>query len=225
MAGNQFTAAGGDLPRNAKPGRPSVCLVFVRWHAGYFQLEIHTVPVLTPSSVPRPTSSTPAAWQPGRRAASRSASSSSPGTAGTARRGRCSSPATAGCAAVRKALHTTTGTPLLQVRARGPLLSSQVPPFLPHSHLGSASPLNPPEGSPQETPSSISSQRHWDLAPGPPCNASLTHGPAEPQLAQDQPSLHCLPTRMHPLTCTWPVGHTMPRWCPRVSQGGQASAG
>lgn len=140
------------------PGKPSLgdllssgCLVFVRWHAGYFQLQTRIVPVLTPSSAPRPISSTPAVWQLGHRAASRSASSSSPGTAGTAPRGRCSSPATVGCAVVRKALDTTTGTPLLQVRAHGPLPASQVPHFLPHSHLGSASSRNPPERSPQET--------------------------------------------------------------------------
>lgn len=114
--------------------------------------------LLTRCSAPRPISSTPAAWRPGHRAASKSASSSLPGTAGTAPRGHCSSPATAGCAAVRKALDTTTGTPSLQVRARGPLLSSQVPPFLPHPHLGCASPRNTPEGSFQEAISLISSQ-------------------------------------------------------------------
>lgn len=177
----------------------SLCVVFVRWHTGYFQLKICIVPVLTPGSAPRPISSTPAVWRLGRRAASRSASSSSPGTAGTARRGHCSSPATVGCAVVRKVLDTTTGTPLLQVRAHSPLLSSQVSPFLPHSHLGSASPRNPPEGSSQETSSPISSQIHSDLAPRPPCNASFAHGAAEPQLAQDQPLQNCLPTRMHPL--------------------------
>lgn len=187
------------------PGKPSqedppssVCLVSVRWHTGHFQLKICIVPVLTPSSVPRPISSTPAAWRPGRRAASRNASSSSPGTAGTARRGHCSSPAMVGCAVVRKVLDTTTGTPLLQVRAHGPLLSSQMPPFLPHSHLRRASPRNHPEGYPQETPSPITNQIQWDQASRPPCNASLTHGPAEPQLAQDQTLHNCLPTRMHP---------------------------
>lgn len=117
-------------------------------------------PFLTCSSAPRPISSTPVAWRPGHRAASRSASSSSPGTAGTAQRGHCSSPATAGCAAVRKALDTTTGTPSLQVRAHGPLFSSQVPPFLPHPHLGCASPRNAPKGSFREVPSPISSQTH-----------------------------------------------------------------
>lgn len=126
----------GDLLR-------SVCLHKITHR---LQLKKCMVPVLTPSSAPRPISSTPAVWRLGRRVASRSASSSSPGTAGTARRGHCSSPATVGCAVVRKALDTSTGTPLLQVRAHGPLLSSQVPPFLPHSYLGSASSRNSPEG-------------------------------------------------------------------------------
>lgn len=158
------------------------------------------IPLLTCCSAPRPISSTPAAWRPGRRAASRSASSSSPGTAGTAPRGHCSSPATAGCAAVRKALDTTTGTPLPQVRAQQPLLSSHVPPFLLHSHLGCPSPGKAQEGSSRRPlhPSDMC----WDLA-------SRQGSLATPVLLLDQPRPRWC--RSAPPSPVWAAGYTMPK--------------
>lgn len=151
------------------------------------QCQGDAIPLLTCCSAPRPISSTPAAWQPGRRAASRSASSSLPGTAGIAPRGHCSSPATAGCAAVRKALDTTTGTPLPQVRAQQPLLSSHVPPFLLHSHLGCPSPGKAQEGS-SRRPLHPSDVLELSFKVRQPCNSSAASGPAETQMVQECPT-------------------------------------
>lgn len=216
-AGNGFAADGGDLPRKPSLGGLSAaCLVFVRRHAGYFQLKTRLVPVLTPSSAPRPISSTPAVWQRGRRAASRSASSSSPGTAGTAPRGHCSSPATAACAVVRKALPTTTGTPCYSWE---PMAPSSLPKCLLFFPSPSGKCLS--QGSPRGGDPHTSAPRHTGIS-----LQGLLAMPASPtdllnpSWRRTNPHTTAFPQGCTPLTCTWPAGHTMPRWCPRLSQGG-----